>query len=152
MLKRILFSVQNGTVTQATELRYSPEWVEESFVLGSSLSSGAVRWCPRICHESPEDGVGDAPLEASQSLLTRFTLIYLLAVVGSPLILRPGLAGGDHMQGIVELAVAGHREPVAHHIAARCLQRRRARVGGEVCLAREALHAADRTHDPRGQD
>src|SRR3954462_1864258 len=112
---------------------YSPHLVEIEFyrlrrhgVLGSSLSSDAARWCPRICHEAPEDGIGDAPLEASQSLLTRFTLIYLLAVVGPASNLRPGLAGRDHVQGVVELAVAGHREPVAHHLPARCLQGRRA--------------------------
>src|SRR5512132_4293211 len=86
--------------------------------LGSSLSSGSLRMRPRVRREASEDGIGDAPLEAPQSLLTRFTLRDLLAVVGSPLIVRPGLAGGDHMQGVVELAVASQREPVAHHLPA----------------------------------
>src|SRR5215207_5644634 len=95
-------------------------------ILGSSLSSGSLRMRPRVRREAPEDGIADAPLEAPQSLLTRFTLRDLLAVVGSPLIVRPGLAGGDHMQGVVELAVASQREPVAHHLPTRCLQRRRA--------------------------
>src|SRR5215217_773024 len=120
-------------------------------ILGSSLSSGSLRMRPRVRQEAPEDGIADTPLEAPQSLLTRFTFPDLLAVVGSPLIVRPGLAGGDHMQGVVELAVAGQREPVAHHLPARCLQRRRAGVGGEVGLGRETLHTADRPDDPGGQ-
>jgi hypothetical protein len=33
-------------------------------VLGSSLSSGAVRRRLRIRYEALEDGIGDAPLEA----------------------------------------------------------------------------------------
>ena len=32
--------------------------------------------------------------------------------------LRPGLAYGDHVQSVVEVSVAGQREPMAHHIAA----------------------------------
>src|SRR5215218_5125237 len=87
-------------------------------ILGSSLSSGAARRRLRVRHETPEDGVGDAPLEAPQSLLTRFALRELLAVVGSAPSVRPGLAYGDHVQGVVEPAIPGQREPVAHHIAA----------------------------------
>ena len=34
-------------------------------ILGSSLSSGAARRRPRVCHEALEDGIGDAPLEAA---------------------------------------------------------------------------------------
>jgi hypothetical protein len=64
----------------------------------------------QICHEGLENGIGDAPLEAPQCLLTRFALRDLLAVVGSTPIVRPGLADGDHVQGVVELAVAGQRE------------------------------------------
>src|SRR5215210_1874668 len=75
-------------------------------ILGSSLSSGAARRRLRICHEALEDGIGDAPLEAPQRLLAGFTLRDLLAVVRPAPNVRPGLAGGDHAQGIVELAVA----------------------------------------------
>src|ERR687898_474064 len=85
------------------ELRLSP-------ILGSSLSSGAARRRLRVCHEAPENGIGDAPLEAAQSLLAGFTLRHLLAVVPSARSIRPGLAGGDHVQSVVELAVAGQRE------------------------------------------
>ena len=86
-------------------------------VLGSSLSSCAVRGRLRIRKEALEDGVGDAPLEAPQRLLTGFALPDLLAVVGASSV-RPGLAYCDHVQGVVELAVAGQREPMAHHLAA----------------------------------
>src|SRR5215204_1080066 len=68
-------------------------------VLGSSLSSGAARRRQRIRHEAPEDGVGDAPLEAPQRLLARFALSDLLAVVGPTPSVRPSLAYRDHVQG-----------------------------------------------------
>jgi hypothetical protein len=79
-------------------------------VLGSSLSSGAARMRSRVRHEAPEDGVADAPLETPQRLLAGFALHHLLAVVGSAPGVRPGLAYCDHVQGVVELAVAGQRE------------------------------------------
>src|SRR5215216_4721798 len=138
-----------GPMRNFVELRYGE--VRILGILGSSLSSGSLRMRPRVRQEAPEDGIADTPLEAPQSLLTRFTFPDLLAVVGSPLIVRPGLAGGDHMQGVVELAVAGQREPVAHHLPARCLQRRRAGVGGEMRLGGEACHVANRAYDPGGQ-
>src|SRR5215203_3550506 len=81
-------------------------------ILGSSLSSGAARRRQRIRHEAPEDGVGDAPFEAPQRLLARFALSDLLAVVGPTPSVRPSLAYRDHVQGVVELAVACQREPV----------------------------------------
>src|SRR5215208_7610622 len=84
-------------------------------ILGSSLSSGAARGCLRIRQEAPEDGIGDAPLEAAQRLFAGLALRDLLAVVGPAPSVRPGLAYGDHVQGVVEPAVAGQREPVAHH-------------------------------------
>jgi len=68
-------------------------------LLGSSLSSGAARRCPRVRHEAPEDGVTDAPLEASQRLLAGLALCHLLAVVGPAPNVRSGLAYRDHMQG-----------------------------------------------------
>ena len=71
--------------------------------LGSSLSSGATR----VRHQAPEDGVGVAPLEAPQRLLAGFALPDLLAVVPSAPSIRPGLAGSDHVQCIVEVSVAG---------------------------------------------
>src|SRR5215207_3192992 len=120
-------------------------------VLGSSLSSGAARRRARIRHQAPEDDIADAPLEAPQRLLTRFALRDLLAVVGPAPSVRPGLADGDHVQGVVELAVPGQREPVAHHLPAGGLHRRRAGVGGEVGLGREPRHVADRPDDLRGQ-
>src|SRR5215204_6692381 len=120
-------------------------------VLGSSLSSGATRRRLRIRHEVPEDGVGDAPLEAPQRLLTGFALRDLLAVIDPSSSVRPSLAYGDHVQGVVELAVAGQREPVAHRLATGGLHRRRTGVGGEVRLGREAPHVSDRAYDPSGQ-
>src|SRR5215207_4424882 len=87
-------------------------------ILGSSLSSGTTRRRLRIRHEVPEDGVGDAPLEAPQRLLAGLALRDLLAVIDPSSSVRPSLAYGDHVQGAVELAVAGQREPVAHQIAA----------------------------------
>src|SRR5215213_1181057 len=87
-------------------------------ILGSSLSSGAARGCLRIRHEALVDSVGDAPLEAPQRLLAGFAFRDLLAVVGTTRCVRPGLAYGDHVQGVVELAVPAQREPVAHHITA----------------------------------
>jgi hypothetical protein len=83
-------------------------------ILGSSLSSRAARMRLRVHNEAPEDGIGDAPLETPQRLFARFALSYLLAVVGSAPNVRPGLAYGDHVQGVVEVSVAGQREPVAH--------------------------------------
>jgi hypothetical protein len=50
-------------------------------VLGSSLSSGTARKRLRIRHEGFENGIADAPLEASQRLLTGLALRNLLAVV-----------------------------------------------------------------------
>src|SRR5215218_916854 len=120
--------------------------------LGSSLSSGAARRRLRVRHETLEDGVGDAPLEAPQRLLAGLALRDLLAVVSSAPSVRPGLASGDHVQGVVELAVAGQGEPVAHHLAAGGLHRRCTGVGGEVRLGREARHVPDGSYDPRGQD
>jgi hypothetical protein len=86
--------------------------VEKSFgelrlssLLGSSLSSGALRMRPRVRQEAPEGGIADAPLEAPQRLLTGLALRHLLAVVSSAPGVRPGLAYRDHMQGVVELAV-----------------------------------------------
>jgi hypothetical protein len=87
-------------------------------LLGSSLSSGAARGCLRIRQKAPEYGIGDAPLEAPQRLLAGLALRDLLAVVGATPSIRPGLAYRDHMKGVVELAIAGQREPVAHHLAA----------------------------------
>src|SRR5215211_6135531 len=112
---------------------YSAECVEYEFcelrllgILGSSLSSCAARRHLRIHHEALEDGVGDASLEAPQGLLARFALIYLLAVVGTAPSVRPGLAYRDHVQSVVELAVAGQRKPVAHRLAAGGFERSRA--------------------------
>src|SRR5215211_2250921 len=121
-------------------------------VLGSSLSSGVARSGLQVRHEAPEDGIRDAPFEAPQRLLTGFALSELLAVVNPAANVRPGLAYRDHVQGVVELTVAGQREPVAHHLAACGLQRRRASVGGEMGLGGETRHVADRAYDPRGQD
>src|SRR5215210_5087353 len=101
-------------------------------VLGSSLSSGVARSRLQIRHEAPEDGVADAPFEAPQRLLAGFALGDLLAVIDSAPNVRPSLAGGAHVPGLAPLALAGQREPVAHHLPARCLKRRRASVGGEV--------------------
>src|SRR5215208_3462471 len=105
-----------GPMRNFVELRYGE--VRILGILGSSLSSGAARGPLRIRHEAPEDGVGDSSLEAPQRLLARFALRYLLAVVTPASSVRPGLAGGDHMQGVVELAVAGQREPVTHRLPA----------------------------------
>jgi hypothetical protein len=74
------------------------------------LSSGAARRFLQICHKAVEDGIGDAPLEAPQRLLTRLPLRELLAVVGLAPSVRPGLADGYHVQGVIELAVSGQRE------------------------------------------
>jgi hypothetical protein len=52
-------------------------------VLGFSLSSRTARRRTRICRETLEDGIGDAPLEAPQRLLAGFALRDLLAVVPS---------------------------------------------------------------------
>jgi hypothetical protein len=79
-------------------------------VLGSSLSSGGARRCLRVRHEAPVDGVADAPLEAPQRLLAGLALRHLLAVVGPAPSVRSGLTGGDHVQGVVEPAIAGQRE------------------------------------------
>src|SRR5215217_5384120 len=119
-------------------------------VLGSSLSSCAVRGRLRTRKEALEDGVGDAPLEAPQRLLAGFALRYLLAVVGASRV-GPSLTYCDHVQSVVELAVAGQREPMTRRLPARRLHRCRAGVGGEVSLAREACHVADRTDDLGGQ-
>src|SRR5215210_2664455 len=112
---------------------YSPECVEGLFcelrpkgVLGSSLSSGAARGCLRILQQAPEDGIRDAPLEAPQRFLSGLALIYLLAVVSPASSVGPCLAGSDHVQSVVEVSVAGHREPVAHHLPAGGFKRRRA--------------------------
>src|SRR5829696_1938806 len=75
--------------------------------LGSSLSSGATRRRLRIRHEVPEDGVGDAPLEAPQRLLAGLALRDLLAVIDPSSSVRPSLAYGDHVQGVVELTIPG---------------------------------------------
>src|SRR5215212_7201398 len=106
-------------------MRYSPECVEYAFcelrltrVLGSSLSSGVARSGLQVRHEAPEDGIRDAHFEAPQRLLAGFALRYLLAVVSPAANVRPGLAYRHHVQGVVELTVAGQREPVAHHLAA----------------------------------
>src|SRR5215203_2091596 len=132
--------------------RESPECeLRPNGVLGSSLSSGATRRRLRVRHEVPEDGVGDAPLEAPQRLLTGFALRDLLAVIDPSSSVRPSLADGDHVQGVVELAVASQREPVAHRLATGGLHRRRTGVGGEVRLGREAPHVPDRAYDPSGQ-
>ena len=69
-------------------------------ILGSSLSSGAARMRSRVRHEAPEDSIADAPLEAPQRLLTGFALRHLLAVVSPAANVRPGLADGDHVQGV----------------------------------------------------
>ena len=123
-----------------------------SCFLGSSLSSGAARTRLRVRHEAPEDSVSDAPLdEAPQRLLAGLALRDLLAVVGTAPGIRPALAYRDHVQSVVELAVARQREPVAHHLPARCLHRRRAGVGGEMGLGGQTRHVADRPYDPGGQ-
>jgi hypothetical protein len=67
-------------------------------VLGSSLSSSVARRRLRDRHEAPEHCVADAPLETPQRLLARFALRDLLAVIDSASSVRPGLAGGDHVQ------------------------------------------------------
>ena len=74
-------------------------------VLGSSLSSGTVRRGLRVRHEAPENGVADAPLEASQRFLAGLALPDLLAVVGSAPGIRPGLTYRHHVQGVVEVSV-----------------------------------------------
>src|SRR5829696_131993 len=89
-----------------------------SIPLGSSLSSGAARRRLRIRHEALEDCVADAPLETPQRLLAGFALSDLLAVVDPAPSVGPALAYRDHVQGVVELAVAEQREPVAPRLAA----------------------------------
>ncbi len=96
--------------------------------------------------------MADAPLEALQRLLTGFAIRHLLAVVTTAPSVQPGLAGGYHVQSLVELAVAGQREPVAPPPRLRpppapCQRRRRS----SGPWGREAHHVADRPHDPRGQ-
>src|SRR5215208_545913 len=119
-----------GTVEKASprcrEAAFSEDELRHNGVLGSSLSRGAARRRPRVRYEAPEDGIADAPLEAAQRLLAGLALSDLLAVVGTASNLRAGLAGGDHVQGVVEVSVARQREPVAHHLSARCLHRGRA--------------------------
>src|SRR5215210_910886 len=106
----------------------------EDLFLGSSLSSDTVQRLMQICHEPLEDCIGDAPLEAPQRLLTGFALRQLLAVIGPAPNVRSGLAGGDHVQRVIELTVACQREPMPYHRPARSLHRRCARVGGKVGL------------------
>jgi hypothetical protein len=79
--------------------------VRGTVILGSSLSSGAVRRDLRVRQKAPEDGVGDAPLEAPQRFLSGLALRDLLAVVDSAPGVRPGLAYRHHVQGVVEVSV-----------------------------------------------
>src|SRR5215208_7890847 len=65
---------RTGAMPFAGELRLNG-------VLGASLSSGAARGRLRICDEVLEDGIGDAPFEAPQRLLTGLALRDLLAVI-----------------------------------------------------------------------
>src|SRR5215211_2015712 len=140
-------SGRRGPANRTGHGSFGPGWG----VLGYSSSSDVARRRLRIRHEALEDGIGDAPLEAPQSLLAGFALRDLLAVVGSASGVRPGLASGDHVQGVIELAVASQREPVAHHLPAGSLHRRCTGVGGEVRLGRKSHHVADRPDDLRCQ-
>ena len=52
------------------------------------------------------------------------------------------LANRDHMQHLVEAAIAGEREPVPDHLAAGSFNGCHTCVGSEVSLAREARNVA----------
>src|SRR5215203_5030914 len=104
------FAIRSSTKFDFSEVRSASvlfTGVRGIRILGSSLSSGAARRRLRIRHETLEDGVADAPLEAPQSLLAGLALRHLLAVVGAAPSNRPCLAGGDHVQGVVELTIPG---------------------------------------------
>ncbi len=87
-----------------------------------------------------------------QRFLARLAFGDLCAVVGPSAGVLGDLADGDHVQRVVELTIPSPREPVAHHLPAGGLDRRRASMGGEVALVREAASIADPPDDLRRQD
>jgi hypothetical protein len=54
-LRGLFTGVRGIGILRTSPLRFSE--VRLTRILGSSLSSGAARWCPRICHEASEDGI-----------------------------------------------------------------------------------------------
>jgi hypothetical protein len=63
-----------------------------------------------------------------------------------------GLAERHHVEREVELTIAGPREPMTHHVAARRLDQGHPVIRGEARGGAEALHIADPTENLGGQD
>src|SRR5918997_5950261 len=76
---------------------------------------------------------------------------YLLAVIDSFFAFVADLVYGDHVQSVVEPAVAGQRESVTHHLPAGDLHGGDPGVGGEVALGRKPSDVPDQGDDLRGQ-
>ncbi len=87
--------------------------------------------------QAPVDGVRQPALQAPQRFLDRLVLGQLAPVVGLPGAGTADLHDRHHVQGVVQLAVTGPRQPVADDLAAGGLQGGGAGVGGEVALAED---------------
>jgi hypothetical protein len=62
------------------------------------------------------------------------------------------LVHGDHVQGVVQFAVAGQREPVSPRLLTRHLDGRDTRVGSEVPFAREPADVPNKAYYLCGED
>ena len=84
-------------------------------------------------------GAADAAFERPESLFAGLALGDFLVVIGAAVAVAVAhLGDGRHVQGVVQLAAAPHRQAVALLLARGGLYGRRAVVGSEVVLVGQA--------------
>jgi hypothetical protein len=98
------------------------------------------------------DGVADAPLKGSDRLFAAVALAVLAQVIGTTWGVVADLGDGNHVDGVVELAVAAWVEPVRTTGAAEGFDRGGGVVAGVVPSAGEPVYVAAVTKDVGGDD
>jgi hypothetical protein len=96
-----------------------------------------------IGQQAPVDGIRQPALQAPQRFLGGLALGQLAPVVDLAGAGPADLDHGHHVQGVIQLAVPGPRQPVADDLAAGGLQRGSAGMSGEMMLAREPADVTD---------
>ena len=105
-----------------------------------------------VAEELVVDDIGQASLGAAERLFIGVALGAFAEVVGAPGGMLTGLGDGHDVQGEVELAVAGAREPMTDDVAAGGFDPGDPALGGEAGSRREGPHSTDPPEDLGRQD
>ena len=112
-----------------------------------------ARWlAAAVGDELPVDGVADAPLEGAHCFFAAVAVGLLAEVVVASGCVVAGLGDGDHVDGVIQLAVAAWVEPVPDDRAAGGFDRGGRVVAGVVPGAWEPADLAAVAEDVGGDD